>query len=325
MDRCSESQKTGNQPAPKYKYIFGPVPSRRLGRSLGVDLVPAKTCSFDCVYCQIGRTSMHATLRKQYVPFEQVLRELVEALAGPVRPDYVTLSGSGEPTLYSRLGELIDAVGGICDIPVAVITNASLFSDPQVRYECNKAYLVLPSLDAGDQALFMKINRPAEGIVFDQFIDGLKQFCLERTCKVWLEVFVLAGINDTPEQMQRIRSITEQLNVDRVQLNTAIRPAAEDYALAVDAELLCKLAGMFDPAAEVIAEFPHDQSIAGDLADAQAILQMLRRRPCRVQDISAGLAVSLPCAVKMLDCLKEAGKVRSVRRAGQVYYVANKD
>jgi wyosine [tRNA(Phe)-imidazoG37] synthetase (radical SAM superfamily) len=154
--------------------IFGPVPSRRLGRSLGVDLVPLKTCTYDCIYCQLGRTTCKTMERKEWVPLDGVLESLKEKLSS--KPDYITLSGSGEPTLYSRIDKLIDQIKAMTDVPVAVLTNGSLLSHEDVRKQLMAADLVIPSLDAGDEAMFRLINRPHEEISFPQMLDGLIDF-----------------------------------------------------------------------------------------------------------------------------------------------------
>lgn len=156
------------------QHVFGPVPSRRLGRSLGVDLVPFKTCTYDCIYCQVGRTTCKTMERKEWVPMDLVLDELEGKLA--CRPDYVTLSGSGEPTLHSRLGEIIEQIQAMTDVPVAVLTNGWLLWQPQVRAELALADMVLPSLDAGDPTKFNFINRPHPSLSFDRVVEGLIAF-----------------------------------------------------------------------------------------------------------------------------------------------------
>ena len=172
-------------------YVFGPVPSRRLGRSLGVDLVPFKTCSYDCIYCQLGRTSCKTVERKQWVPLDDVLAELKEKLS--TRPDYITLSGSGEPTLFWRTGELIDRIKAMTDVPVAVLTNGSLLWCKDVRDQLTNADLVIPSLDAGDQSMFRAVNRPHEDISFERMLDGLIAFRKAFGGQYWLEIMLLAG------------------------------------------------------------------------------------------------------------------------------------
>ncbi len=168
-------------------YIFGPVPSRRLGRSLGVDLVPFKTCSYDCIYCQLGRTTNQTVERREWVPLDAVLAELRGKLAS--QPDYITLSGSGEPTLYSRLDELIDGIRAMTEVPIAVLTNGSLLWQPEVRSKLLRAHLVIPSLDAGDERTFQAIDRPHGTISFKRMLWGLIDFRREYQGQYWLEVF----------------------------------------------------------------------------------------------------------------------------------------
>ncbi|MCK4625431.1 MAG: radical SAM protein, partial [Phycisphaerae bacterium] len=170
-------------------YIFGPVPSRRLGRSLGVDLVPFKTCSYDCIYCQLGRTTNKTIQRKEWVPLDDVVAELKTNLSS--QPDYITLSGSGEPTLYSRTGELIDRIKAVTDVPVAVLTNGSLLWNQEVCAQLMNADLIVPSLDAGDEMMFRAVNRPHEDISFEKMLKGLIEFRREYQGQYWLEVMFL--------------------------------------------------------------------------------------------------------------------------------------
>jgi wyosine [tRNA(Phe)-imidazoG37] synthetase (radical SAM superfamily) len=177
-----------------FKYVYGPVPSRRLKRSLGVDLVPFKTCTYDCIYCQLGRTTEKTNLLKEYAPIERILAELKKKLALGPRPDYVTLSGSGEPTLHCRIGELIHQIKRVTPIPLAVLTNGSLLWSRCVQDALMEADLVLPSLDAGDERLFRYVNRPDELIQFETMVQGLREFNARFKKPVWLEVFLLAGV-----------------------------------------------------------------------------------------------------------------------------------
>ena len=217
-------------------HVFGPVPSRRLGRSLGVDLVPLKTCSYDCIYCQLGRTTCHTVERKEWVPLDAVLDELKLKLAS--RPDYITLSGSGEPTLYSRLGELIDHIQAMTEVPVAVLTNGSLLWQKPVRDELALADLVMPSLDAPDRVRFEFINRPHPEITFERLLEGLEALRREFSGKYWLELMLLAGYTALPESVRELAKLARRIQPDKVQLNTAVRPPAEHYAMAVTPERL---------------------------------------------------------------------------------------
>lgn len=211
-------------------YVYGPVPSRRLGRSLGVDLVPYKTCTYDCVYCQLGRTTCKTIERREYVSIDAVLAELERKLAVAKRPDYVGLAGSGEPTLNSGIGRLITALKALTDVPIAVITNGSLLWSEQVRGELAAADLVLPSLDAGDEQMFERVNRPDPTIKFDMMVDGLAAFAARFRGETWLEVMLLAGLTDSAAEVEKIAASARVISPTCVQLNTASRPAVEDFA-----------------------------------------------------------------------------------------------
>ncbi|HPD48578.1 MAG TPA: radical SAM protein [Anaerohalosphaeraceae bacterium] len=305
------------------KYLFGPVPSRRLGLSLGVDIVPLKTCSQNCIYCQLGRHGKQTLQRKPYVAAEAVLAELKDRLAEGLHADCITFSGSGEPTLNSDLGRMIDGVRSLTDIRIAVITNGTLFSDPQVRSDCCKADVVLPSLDAGDPETFDKINRPRENISFETFVDGLCQFRRDYAGPIWLEVFFLEGVNTRDDQVARMRELIARIRPDKVHLNTAVRPTAEPYLAAVDETRLHTIADKLDHGAEVIADFarPPVEPAAEETADR--ILEMLRRRPCSLDDMCRSLGISAAAAVKHLEHLTSTGKIRTENAGGKTFYVAN--
>jgi len=285
------------------RYIFGPVPSRRLGRSLGVDLVPFKTCSYDCIYCQLGRTTDKTIERRQWVPLDDVLAELKDNLS--TRPDYITLSGSGEPTLYSRLDELIEGIRSMTDIPIAVLTNGSLLWDREVADTLMGADLIVPSLDAGSEAIFRAVNRPHDEISFDRMMQGLIEFRREFQGQYWLEVFLLAGHNAIAAEVEKLVDCVNRINPDRVQLNTATRPPAEDYAATVQRSDLNQLAEMFDPPAEVIADFRGVHQHSEFAAGRQGVMDLLRRRPCSIEDVADGLGMHRNEVVKYVEELTD--------------------
>ena len=300
------------------KHVFGPVPSRRLGRSLGVDLVPLKVCSYDCIYCQLGRTTRKTVERKEWVPMDAVLDELKRKLA--CRPDYITLSGSGEPTLHSGLGEIIEHIQAMTAVPVAVLTNGSLLWQPEVRAELAQADVVMPSLDAGDDLLFQAVNRPHPEITFEKLVSGLEQFRREFSGQYWLEVLLLAGHTGLPDHVRKIAELVRRIQPDRVQLNTASRPPAEEFAAPVPQARLTELARLFRPKAEAIAEYRRRGKRVATDASQQAVLELLRRRPCTEDDVAGGLALRPVEAAKHLAQLEAAGRVVSQRHEGQVYY-----
>ncbi len=304
----------------EFKHVFGPVPSRRLGRSLGVDLVPYKTCSYDCLYCQIGRTTAHTLERAEHVPLENVLAEVKNRLDAGAEVDYVTVSGSGEPTLYSRLGELIAGLKEL-GVPVAVLTNGSLLWREDVAGAVAGADLVCPSLDAGTSPVWQRVNRPPEGLDFEKMIEGLVAFRDRFAGQLWLEVLLLAGFSDNDEEVRSIAAHAARIRPEKVQLNTVVRPPAEAEARAVSREDLERYAGFFDPRAEVIADF------GGGAGPGSAppprgsdVLEMLSRRPCTSEDVAAGLGLHINETVKLVEKLLAREKIVATESDGRTYY-----
>ncbi|MBN1851243.1 MAG: radical SAM protein [Pirellulales bacterium] len=302
--------------------IFGPVPSRRLGRSLGVDLVPFKTCTYDCIYCQLGRTTCKTMEKKEWVPLDHVLEQLSEKLSS--KPDYITLSGSGEPTLYSRVGELIDGIKAMTRVPVAVLTNGSLLWQEDVRRQLSNADLIIPSLDAGDEAMFRLVNRPHEEISFVQMLDGLIALRSEFRGEYWLEVFVIGAYTATPGELAKLAKCVERIGPDRVQLNTVTRPPAEKYAVGVSSERLQEISSLFHPCAEIIADFRGVHQQEEFIAGREEIVQLLRRRPCSVDDIADGLGMHRNEVVKYIEELHAEKLLEESLIAEKLYYKVSK-
>ena len=299
--------------APGFRYIYGPVPSRRLGLSLGVDLVPFKTCTYDCIYCQLGRTAHKTIDRIEYTPMADVLGELEQKLAdGPV-PDYVTLSGAGEPTLNKSIGQLISEIKKFTYIPIAVLTNGSLLWQPEVQDALMEADLVLPSLDAGDEFLFRYVNRPHREITFEQMVRGIAEFTRRFPKPVWLEVFLLAGVTGILAEVEKIAALTREIQPQRVQLNTVSRLACEEFACPVSLNQMQEFANVFAGKGEVISEDSKLGSPVFHEATDADILALLSRRPCTLQGISTGLGLRVNEVVKRLEALVEEGSVTTVR------------
>jgi len=322
--------------AKESKYIYGPVPSRRLGRSLGVDIVPLKVCTLDCVYCQLGKTSQKSVERRDYVPVKEVLAALGQRLAGGLEADFITVSGSGEPTLNCRLGEIISGIRRVTDIPVAIVTNGTLLHRQDVRSDCSRADVVLPSLDAGDEETFRKMNRPHKDISIEKLIDGLCAFRTEFAGQLWLEVFLVEGLNTSREQVGRIREAIERIRPDKVQLNTAVRPTTEPDLPRLGPERLEQIAIQLGPRAKVMAEFPvhhrrshvqpevEDASNAhsGNIRKMEALLSMLKRRPCSLEDICAGLGIPHEEATGYITRFQQRGKVDTCQKGGVTFFKA---
>ena len=304
----------------KREYIFGPVPSRRLGRSLGVDLVPFKTCSYDCIYCQLGRTTNKTTQRKEWVPIDIVTKQLKEKLDS--KPDYITLSGSGEPTLYSRLEELISRIKDIADIPVAVLTNGSLLWLPEVRDALKSADMVVPSLDAGSSQMFQYVNRPHSDITFGKMLQGLVEFRKDYNGQYWLEVFLLAGVTTTEMEINRLKTCIAAIQPDLVQVNTVTRPPAEGFAEPVPQKQLQTITEKLYEKVEVIADYSNVHKQQDFSAQRQDVLTLLKRRPCSVEDIAAGLGLHRNEVVKYIEELSAEGKIEAKPQNQQLYYKA---
>lgn len=304
-----------------YRYVYGPVPSKRLGRSLGIDLAPFKKCTYDCIYCQLGRTTDKTVEPKTYATSDAICSELERKLSFGLPPDYISLAGSGEPTLNAGIGELIDKIKAMTNIPVAVLTNGSLLWRDGVRAALMSADLVLPSLDAGDEAMFQYVNRPHPDISFDRMIDGLSDFVRLYQGPVWLEVFLLAGVTAIPGEIGKIDALLRKIRPARVQLNTVTRPPAEEFAFAVSEEQMEGLKGLFSQTVEMVGRgLPAQCSDLQTGRSTDDIIALIRRRPCTLDGISSGLAMQPAEALKHLDMLCRQGAVTVVHRHDGTFY-----
>ena len=306
-----------------YKHLFGPVPSRRLGMSLGVDMVPKKVCSLDCVYCEVGKTTKLTLERKGYIPYEGIIRELSDYFADNPDPDYITFSGYGEPTLNLQIGAVITFIKRTRpDIPIAVLTNGTLLCDPQVRKELKNADLVLPSLDAATEAVFARINRPAPDLSLENCLQGLVDFRREFSGKIWLEVLILPGYNDSKEEIAAMADAIRQINPDSVQINTLDRPGTEPGLRgATEAELHRVVDLLALDRVEIIAAALKRKNLPAYRSDAEnAILETIARRPCTLIDLTQILGLHVNEINKYLDVLEAAGKIETVEQKRGVFY-----
>ena len=238
------------------RYIYGPVHSRRLGLSLGVSLTSGKTCDFDCLYCQLGRTTQLTGARGEYAKIGDILEELKSWLTDNPKEaaalSYVTLAGSGEPTLNTKIGELIAEIKKLTCVPVAVVTNASFLGDTAVRASLFHADLIVPSLDAVVPKVFRALNRPAENIKIEDIIEGLIALRKEFQGKIWLEVMLVRGVNDDMRYIKKLKEAVERINPDKIQLNSPVRSTAEENILPVDGNKLKKIKEIFGEKTEII-------------------------------------------------------------------------
>jgi wyosine [tRNA(Phe)-imidazoG37] synthetase (radical SAM superfamily) len=310
-----------------YKYLFGPVPSRRLGMSLGIDLVPKKVCSLDCVYCEVGPTTKLTVERKEYILYDRVTAELEDYFSGNPEPDFLTFSGSGEPTLNIRLGDVLEYAKRIKPhIPVAVLTNGTLLYDKTVRSELLKADVVLPSLDAAIEISFRKINQPAPGLNMSSYIQGLVDFRKEYSGEIWLEVLIIPGYNDGEENLEALKTAFEKIKPERIQLNTLDRPGNLSELKAASRK---ELQGIVDywklENVEIIAAAPERKDVKSYREDTEsAILGTISRRPCTLDDLTRILGLHVNEINKYLDVLENENKIEAVRQErGMFYQVRN--
>jgi wyosine [tRNA(Phe)-imidazoG37] synthetase (radical SAM superfamily) len=303
-------------------HVYGPVPSRRLGASLGVDVVPLKACPYDCIYCQLGSTRKLTAERVAFFPVDEILADVERRLQLWPPPDVLTIAGSGEPTLFTGLGALIDGIKRITDTRVALLTNGALFYRADVRAEAAHADIVLPSLDAGDEATFQVVNRPVAGLTLQKVVEGLAAFRRSYFGEIWLEVMIVAGFTDTPESVGSIAALSRRIAPDRVQLNTPVRPTFDERAAPVVAERLADLCRHFTPEAEVVAEWGGraEGEDARRAPESDEVLTLLQRRPCTVDDVAAGLGLHPNAVVKLLATLERSGEVHRVLRNGRVFW-----
>jgi wyosine [tRNA(Phe)-imidazoG37] synthetase (radical SAM superfamily) len=304
--------------SPSYRYLFGPVPSRRFGRSLGIDLTPRKTCSLDCVFCQLGRTTRKTMDRNEYVPTTAVIKEIEIWLKSGVEADYLTLSGSGEPTLHTHFGKVLGFLREL-PIPSALLTNGTLFYLPEVREAAGLARVVKVSLSAWDQHSFEWVNRPHRQLDFMRIHGGLRKFREGFDGQLWLEVFLLSGINAMVKDVHKIARLARDLKPDRIHLNTVDRPPAEPFASAVSVAQMERIAGLFEPPARITASatFQRTSKTAGD---ESSILAMLARRPCTMKQLEAAFGMHLNEVAKILGHLMRCNRIRADLKKADVYY-----
>lgn len=312
-----------------YKYLFGPVPSRRLGMSLGVDLVPKKVCSLDCVYCEVGKTTKLTLERKEYIPFEKIISELQDYFySGNPDPDFFTFSGSGEPTLNSRIGDVIKFIKEKKpSVPIAVLTNGTLLSDKKVREELYSADIVLPSLDAATRLSFEKINRPAPAIEIEDYIQGLINFSKEYSGKIFLEVFLLPGYNMAEEDISALREAIIKINPDKIQLNSLDRPGTvKNIRAATHDELIEFKKNLNLPQVEIVSSAAQRKEMVSYRSDVEnVILETIQRRPCTLEDLSRILGLHVNEINKYLDVLESDKRIEVINQdRGFFYQIADK-
>jgi len=306
-------------------YVFGPVPSRRLGQSLGIDTIPLKTCNWNCIYCQLGRSVPMTNERRDYVPVQDILLEVEQALMSREkgRIDWVTFVGSGEPTLHSRLGEIIRRVKTLTTLPVAVITNGSLFYKADVREELSVADAVLPTLDAGTGDLYRQINRPHPQFTFERLVDGLVAFREVYRGKIWVEVMLVRGLNDTSQSLEDIAKVLQRVKPDAVHINLPTRPPAETWVQPADSEGLMRALSILGNIAEVVHPAEGSFDLSNDENIVEAVIGIITRHPMRQDELERTLVRWSPGQVsETLAELEASGRAQIVERYGIRFWSA---
>jgi len=304
-----------------YQYLYGPVPSRRLGRSLGIDLVPHKICTYDCIYCQIGKTTGKTLVRKEYVSAGAILEEVNGFLKEETSNiDHLSLSGSGEPTLNSQIGSVIEGIKANTSIPVAVITNGSLLYERKVRQDLLRADIVLPSLDAVSAEVFDRVNRPPSGFSVEKVIEGLVEFRKVYKGQIWLEILFCKGINDGKDELLDMKKVIDRIHPDLIHLNTVVRPPSEKWVVPLNQKEMEGIRGFFGEKASIISEFDRHPSSILERDVKEEILKILRRRPLSLADLSNGMGIPQNELDQYLKPLIREGKIQTRNFGDSVYY-----
>ena len=303
------------------KHTYGPVPSRRLGISLGVDLVPKKICTYNFIYCQIGGTTLQIMERKAYIPARSILRDVKEALQEwGDKVDYIAISGSGEPTLNRAIGEIIHGIKKLTSTPVVVITNSSLMHREEVRQALLQADVIMPSLDAATTSVFHTINRPHQSLEIEQIIQGLTAFRKEYKGQIWLEILLCRGVNDGREEVEELRQAIRTIRPDKVHLNTVVRPAVEDYASALPRNRMEQIRASLGEDTEVIAEFEGHKHLIPSEDIAEKVIRIIQRRPETTDGLAKALGLHDFELTKILDKLTKEGRITYRVFNQQLYY-----
>jgi wyosine [tRNA(Phe)-imidazoG37] synthetase (radical SAM superfamily) len=278
----------------------------------------------DCIYCQLGITRQKTVRREKFFDKEVILTQIKKEISSGQRIDYITFSGSGEPTLNVSVGKLIQEIKRSTTIPVAVLTNSTLLSRKTVRDALSHADLVIPSLDASTQKTFALMNRPHPSLKIQQIIEGLIKFRQEFNGKIWLEVLFVKGLNDSPSHIRKLKEVITEINPDRVQINTVVRPPAEKSALPLSSHELEKIRKIFGKKAEIVATFDKTQHMPSSASINDAILSMVARRPVTLSDLSKSLGKHKNELIKYCDLLLKEGKIKLITHEGKNFFESKK-
>ncbi len=308
------------------KHLFGPVNSRRLGLSLGIDLLPGKTCSFDCIYCELGPTTSLTCEQREYVPTADILDDFDTFISDSKRSERIdafTITASGEPTLHSGIGDIIKHIKSKTEKPVVVLTNSSLLHLEKVRRDLLPADIIIPSLDAARPESFRKINRPAQKVNLDEIIEGIAALSKELTGKLWLEILFSKGINDTDRDIEALNRVIDEINPDRIQCNTVARPPAESYSSALSPSEMQEVIKNLHGPVDLINDYTEKNVGHHRLVAEKEILEMLHRRPCTADHICQALHLPAKPTAELLETLLESRQLRRTTHNNEYYFQAS--
>ncbi len=296
--------------------VYGPVPSRRLGRSLGVSPIPSKTCTYTCAYCQLGRTTELTVERRRHYPPDEILGEIGEALEVE-HADYISFIGDGEPTLSIDIGYLIRECKARFEQPVAVITNGALLFDPEVRRDLMAADVVLPSLDAGSEEVWRRVNRPHRDLSYPGVLDGLREFRREFEGELYLEVMLVRGINDTDDALRDLRAAVDRIGPDRLDILVPTRPTTEAWAAPPEAWRVLLAQELLRSGKALTVEADGLFSVSEYASAREAILSVGARHPLReatAREMEARLDDG-----GAVDGMLSSGELARVEYGGETY------
>ena len=301
-------------------YIFGPVPSRRLGLSLGVDLIPPKTCTYNCLYCEVGKTTCHTIQTSPLVSLREISDELETALLKN-RPDTITLAGSGEPTLNSEIDRIISFIKKRTDIQIALLTNGSLFWKEEVIRKVLGSDIILPTLSTVFNGTFKTIHRPCHGLNVSMIVSGLKDLRKRYNGLIFLEVILLAGVNDSEQEVEGLRRAINEISPEKVQLNTVIRPPSDPRAKPMEPGQMEKIRHFIGNKAEIIGYMPLKKKSIGHESARLSVIEMARRRPVRLTDIAEALNKTQVEAELLIKGMLAEGEISEKKHGEELFYI----
>jgi len=308
--------------------FYGPVLSRRFGYSLGIDLIPFKVCVYDCIYCQLGRTTNKTTERKKYIDinFDEFESSLIKKINECQYLNYITFSGSGEPTLNTDISKLINIIKKVTDIPVVVLTSGGTLGFNSIVNDIKRADIIKVSLDAPDDKLLKKINRPCSGVDFDKNISGLKKLLNCFNGDIWLEIMILKGLNDSLDSAGRFKELIDHLGrgIKKIHINTAVRPSGGDYMRLPEPERLQNIKDILGKRAEIIVKVDTKKYSRNLLMIEDEIVELLKRRPTNIKDIANALGININEAIKIIDKLFSEEKIKFKIKENTKYYCISK-